>query len=144
PSAASVVPRIDNNTASGLVYGKVMLADGTPVANATVRLGQGKTYQYDQATDAGDYLFEFITIDPVTGRDGNYSLRAYTDTRLQEVQGVIRSVGQKQQLNIVFIGQGSVAGKVTYDDGQPLAGATVFGTNSGYNNPLQGEMRKAT
>ncbi|MEA2163765.1 MAG: large repetitive protein [Thermoanaerobaculia bacterium] len=150
--SGSVRPRIDNDAPAGLLYGKVLLADNTPVANAPVTLQTKGIQQFDRAldgsvtgnpADSGRYLFEFIPRDLNTGESGTF--RALTSNATGEIKtdGIIRSPGEMQQLNLVFIGRGSVSGFVTYSDGRALAGATVVAGSAGFDNPLVSEMKSA-
>ena len=148
--SGNIRPRIDNDAPAGLLYGKVLLADNTPVVNAPVTLQTKGIQQFDLAldgsvtgnpADSGRYLFEFIPRDLNTGANGTF--RALTSNATGEIKtdGIIRSPGEMQQLNLVFIGRGSVSGFVTYSDGRALAGATVVAGSAGFDNPLVSEMK---
>jgi hypothetical protein len=150
PGSGSVHPRIDNDAPAGLLYGKVLLADNTPVANAPVTLDAKGLEQFDQtldgsitgnASDTGRYLFEYIQRDLNNAAPGTFRAETSTANGLIRSDGIIRSPGEMQQLNLVFIGRGSVSGFVKYSDGRPLAGATVVAGSAGYNNPLLAEMK---
>jgi hypothetical protein len=54
PAGSGVVhPLIDNDAPAGLLYGKVLLADNTPIANAPVSLSAKELLQFDLAADGG-------------------------------------------------------------------------------------------
>ena len=150
--SGSVHPRIDNDAPAGLLYGKVLRADNTPVANAPVTLLVKDIQQLDlaldgsvtgNASDTGRYLFEYIPRDLDNGAFGTF--RAGTSGAGGTVQsdGIIRAPGEMKELNLVFIGRGTASGFVSYSDGRPLARATVVAGRSGYNDPLQTEMKSA-
>jgi len=149
----AVHPRIDIATPAGLLYGKVLRGDNTAVADSEVTLRTEGLEQFDtpldgsvtgNAADTGRYLFEYIPRDDASAQNGAFHARAFTATELVTSDGVIRAPGELQQLNLVFIGRGTVTGVATYSDGRPLAGATVVAGSAGYNNPLTTEMKTAT
>ena len=122
---ATVVPRIDNKRPGGLVAGQVLNAANVPLKDLPVQL-IADSYQYDTTIDQGRFLFEFVPRDIDAGINGNYNLSTTTsDGKYTEVNGTVRLPGQVQIVNLVFLGRGSAAGKVTYSDGVPLANANV-------------------
>jgi hypothetical protein len=150
--SGTIHPRIDNDAPAGLLYGKVLLADNTPVANAPVTLDAKGFQQFDRTLDGsvtgnpgdtGRYLFEYIQRDLNNAAPGTFRAETSTANGLIRSDGIIRSPGELRQLNLVFIGRGTVNGFVSYSDGRPLVGATVVAGSAGYNNPLMAEMKTA-
>jgi len=149
----TVHPRIDIDVPSGLLYGKVLRGDNTPIADAPVTLQTNDLLQYDRSLDgsvtgnsddSGRYLFEYIPRDDNRSLPGTFKATAQTATASIISDGIIRSPGELRQLNLVFLGRGTVTGFATYSDGRPLAHATVVAGSAGYNNPLMAEMKSGT
>ncbi|MEO8379455.1 MAG: carboxypeptidase regulatory-like domain-containing protein [Acidobacteriota bacterium] len=119
-----------------VVSGRVLSADGLPMANALVTYSQNP---------------EFLCIPPFgdyrgltqirTGDDGRYELRyvrqdscgmafligtrePVTDA-LRQVSSSVRAAGEQIVLDIAMFGRGSVSGVVRGLNGSPVAGATV-------------------
>jgi hypothetical protein len=137
---STVVPRIDDNRPAGVVYGNVLLADNTPVKQATVQLASGDGLQFDITDDNGAFLFEYVARDPIHDRSGYYTLDTRSaDGKAASLEGSIRLVGELQHVNLVFIGRGSAQGYVRYSDGEAIAGARVSVGNS-----LYGDIHTAT
>ncbi|HKO01724.1 MAG TPA: carboxypeptidase-like regulatory domain-containing protein, partial [Thermoanaerobaculia bacterium] len=135
----SVVPRIDDGRPGGVVYGNVLLADNTPVKQTAVQLSTGDGWQYDTTDDNGAFLFEYVPRDLVNNRSGYYTLDARADNKAASLEGSIRTVGELQHVNLVFIGRGSAQGHVRYSDGAIIAGARVTVGNS-----LYGDLHSTT
>jgi hypothetical protein len=152
-SGGTVHPRIDIDIPSGLLYGKVLRGDNTPIADAPVALQTKELQQFDRSLDgsvtgntddSGRYLFEYIPRDDNRSLPGTFKVTAQTANALIVSDGIIRSPGELRQLNLVFLGRGTVTGFATYSDGRPLAHATVVAGSAGYNNPLTAEMKTGT
>jgi hypothetical protein len=136
----STIPRIDNTRPAGVVYGEVVLADGSPLKQTSVALSAPDGVQYDVTSDAGGFLFEYVPRDAVNGRYGNYHLDTMApDGKFASLDGTIRTVGELQHVKLVFLGRGSAEGHVKYSDGTPVAAAQVSVGNSIY-----GELHTAT
>jgi hypothetical protein len=152
-TSTSIVPRIDNNGPAGIVYGKVLRGDNTIIPKVTVQLttdpltegGRPATgaAQFDTTLDNGQYLFEFVPRDPDRGLSGAYKMRVDADGKSTEVSGSVRLTGEAQHVDIVFLGRGSVQGRVSYSDGTPAANAAVTIGNTRYNTFVQ-EFKSGT
>jgi hypothetical protein len=116
------------------VYGNIYQADGTPVSNTTVQLGEvepdgvswsgldNKTYMFAKTDASGAYQFDFVRLmsdpfeikvkDPATGG-------------IETVYSKIRVNGQWYRLDIFMRGRGILHGKVVNEQGNPVSGAYV-------------------
>ncbi|HUJ15849.1 MAG TPA: carboxypeptidase-like regulatory domain-containing protein, partial [Thermoanaerobaculia bacterium] len=131
PSPSSIVPRIDNNAPGGIVYGKLLRGDGTPVANTVVQLLSAGYFQYDTTLAGGDFIFEFVPRDIDRNLPGNYNVSATADGKFATLDGVIRTPGDVQRITLQFLGRGTVNGTVKYSDGTSApatvtAGSTIY------------------
>jgi hypothetical protein len=122
--------RIDNDSPGGIIFGRVLKADNSHIANAEVRLfleGNAGPPQYDLSRSSdGAFLFEFVPRDIDNGLPGTYKLEAVTtDLKSTSVDGAVRLPGAVHVVNLVFLGRGSAEGFVRYDNGQIVAGARV-------------------
>ncbi len=135
------------STAGGVVFGKVIQADGTPLANAKVRLIEIESGNFEGtpvvrsivATDeSGNYRFDFVrvltepftveAIDPESGRK-------------EQLSAKLREHGQWMNIDIVFRGQGSLRGKVFDENQQPVKDAYVTITAEGRYEPEKYQVR---
>ncbi len=120
--------------AGAIVTGRVLSADGTAVAGATVvylnrvdlDCSSPNTAGLAQIATGGDGGFEFRfvrqdacgspfelrTSDPVSGA-------------MRNVTGYVRTAGERIVLDIALLGRGSVAGRVLDPNGVPAGGASV-------------------
>ncbi|MFL6248500.1 MAG: Ig-like domain-containing protein, partial [Thermoanaerobaculia bacterium] len=133
--APAILPRIDNDAPGAILTGKVLLGDNTPVKDAVVRL-RSHGQQYDTTLDDGRFMFEFVARDIDNGIYGDYELYTvlpadnHKDTK---IEGAVRLPREVHNVNLVFLGRGSVEGQVRYDDGEVLPdqnvtiGSTLFG-----------------
>ncbi len=62
-SSNSLIPRVDNNRPAGIVYGKLLRGDGTPVPNTLVQLLSAERFQFDTPLANGDFIFEHVPRD---------------------------------------------------------------------------------
>ncbi|HXI13364.1 MAG TPA: carboxypeptidase regulatory-like domain-containing protein, partial [Thermoanaerobaculia bacterium] len=130
---APVVPTIDNSAPAGLVYGKVLKGDNSPIPGAQVILTAGaRQYDLSRSSDAS-FLFEHVARDIDNGKSGAYELRAVTsDGKSTRLEGAVRLPGKVHYVNLVFLGRGTAEGTVRYDNGAPVpnarvtAGSTLF------------------
>jgi hypothetical protein len=124
-SSTGVVPRIDNDAPGGVVVGKLLLGDGSPVNNALITLDSNKSRQWDTTVADGSFLFEFIPRNINVDINGAYHLETSVEGRAAKLDGVIRVNGEVQRIVLQFLGRGSAKGHVGYSDGTPLANAPV-------------------
>jgi hypothetical protein len=123
-SASSVVPTIEDRNAA-LLFGAVLKGDNTPVPGAELKLRTGTGLQYQNADSSGRFLFEYVPRDPDNGLNGGYTIDASGANQSTTITGAVRLLHTVHQVNIVFLGRGSAKGTVRYEDGTPVAGATV-------------------
>ncbi|MBN1273270.1 MAG: carboxypeptidase regulatory-like domain-containing protein, partial [Candidatus Aminicenantes bacterium] len=117
----------------GIVFGKVLTADGKPVPGAEMHLIEteklrGNIIEHVTAScfsgSSGDYSFDYVRIlpshfsievkDPLTGK-------------VEKVSSRISVHGQRLNIDIVMRGRGSVRGKIFEEDGiTPAAEASVM------------------
>ncbi|HEX2060946.1 MAG TPA: carboxypeptidase-like regulatory domain-containing protein, partial [Thermoanaerobaculia bacterium] len=135
-SANDIVPRVDNDAPGGIVTGKVLLGDNTPIAGAEVMIDAEKSPRQIEVTDAqGRFMFEFVPRDIDNSISGRYKLEARANGRATEADGAVRLIGEVHNVNLVFLGRGRANGYVKYSDGEPLVdtnvviGSTLFGQN---------------
>ena len=110
----------------GVINGRVLKGDGTPVPRAQIQLAQSDGFNpyaivtvKDADTD-GRYGFDFVrarasrleAVDPETGERG-------------EVYAAIRHNGQHLDLDIILVGTGTIAGRALSPAGAPLPDAVV-------------------
>ncbi|MEO8215449.1 MAG: Ig-like domain-containing protein [Acidobacteriota bacterium] len=120
------IPVLENDQPAGILFGRVLAADNSPIADAEVQLNSGGGVQYDITQSDGTFLFEFVPRNPDAGLSGAYSLSATsTAGRRTSLDGAVRLPGRVQFVNLVFLGRGRSEGFVHYDDGSVVAGARV-------------------
>ncbi len=131
-----VIPKIDNDLPGGIVYGKVIKGDNTPVAGADVRIAQylpndgsadpRGTPQYDVSQTDGSFLFEFVRRQIDAYWMGTYRLEGFsTANGKTTVEGSVRLPGKVHFVNLQYLGRGAAQGTVKYNDGTIAAGAVV-------------------
>ena len=115
--------------AFGTLQGTVFRQDGTtavPAASVTVRMTSGAQFTATTQPD-GTYRFEVLPFQgyTVTARE--------TATRgVGVASGAFGASGETRTLDVVLLPQGSVLVQVIGADGQPVNGASVTVTTSGY------------
>ncbi|HEU4522980.1 MAG TPA: carboxypeptidase regulatory-like domain-containing protein, partial [Thermoanaerobaculia bacterium] len=147
----SIVPKIDNDRPAGILYGKFLRGDNTPIVQTEVRLYTGhfvgcksglfddgpppdcnpyrEAPQYAKTDDAGSFLFEYVPRDPIGDHElqGGYRLLGVnTDGRFTIVNGAVRLPGSVHFVNLQLLGRGAAEGTVRYDNGEKVAGAEVY------------------
>ncbi|MDQ6799844.1 MAG: Ig-like domain-containing protein, partial [Acidobacteriota bacterium] len=127
--ASSLAPRIDNNRPGGILYGKVLRGDGSPVANTAVQLTTSERYQFDVTLPSGDFIFEFVPRDIDRNISGNYTLATQAEGKFAQLDGAIRTPGQVQRVVLQFLGRGSVTGTLKYSDGSIAIGTVTAGSS---------------
>ena len=123
-----LIPVIDNDAPGGIIFGHVLKADNTPIADAEVVLTPDKgAAQYDVSREGdGSFLFEFVPRDIDNDISGAYGMYAITtDSKVTRVEGAVRLPGRVHFVNLVFLGRGSAEGYVRYDNGDPVPNARV-------------------
>ena len=132
-AANDIIPRVDNNAPGGILTGRVLLGDNTPVAGAEVILLAHGPTQYDLSDAEGRYMFEFVARDIANAIGGEYKLEGRANGRQTLVEGAVRLIGEVHTVNLVFLGRGRATGQVRYSDGEVLKntkvtiGSTLFG-----------------
>ena len=110
----------------GIVYGRILTAEGQPIPRAKIQLVEveyGKvTYSFTVSDSSGSYQFDFVRIlsdpftievlDPITGKK-------------EKIKSRLMSHGQRLPIDIIMQGRGSIKGKVLTTDGTPVAKASV-------------------
>ncbi|HEX6178261.1 MAG TPA: carboxypeptidase regulatory-like domain-containing protein, partial [Thermoanaerobaculia bacterium] len=154
-SFAPLTPKIDNERPAGIIYGRFLKGDNTPITNAEVRLFSGhhrgclfglfgdeppldcnpyrEPPQYAATDGSGAYLFEYVPRDPIADfqLDGGYRLLGVNaDGRFTIVDGTVRRPGVVHFVNLQLLGRGAAEGVVRYEDGARVAGAEVFVANT--------------
>jgi hypothetical protein len=151
PFPQPVVPKIDNDQPAGIIYGRFVRGDNTPIAGQEVILftghliperescvldGEEPPYvpcnQYENppqvatSLDDGTYLFEFVPRDDAHGVSGRFRLwGTVADGKYTYIDGAVRLPGRVQFVNLQMLGRGSAEGTVRYDNGEVVAGARV-------------------
>lgn len=120
-----------------VVSGRILSADGTPIANAIV------TYEQNPEILCVPPLGDYKGLTNVrTNNDGRYELRYVRQDQcgmafiiatkdpgtgaLRQVSSSVRVAGEQIVLDIAMLGRGSVTGVVRSLNGTPVAGATVI------------------
>ncbi|MBI5847211.1 MAG: Ig-like domain-containing protein [Nitrospirae bacterium] len=109
---------------TGQIKGRTLSADGAAVPYAIVSLSNGRSATTDVD---GNFSFDLLTL-------GSYSISAREQNGWDGGQGAasLSYEGQVITVDIVFIGTGSIEGKVVRADGQPLGTfATLSLTRTG-------------
>ncbi|HEY0787062.1 MAG TPA: carboxypeptidase-like regulatory domain-containing protein, partial [Thermoanaerobaculia bacterium] len=134
PLGATVQPAVDNDRPAGLLFGKVLRADSTPVAGAEVALSvfsdaslpRPDSVQFDATEADGVFFYEFVPRDPILGYHGLWRLDAVdAEGKAASLSAAVREPGSVQVVNLVYLGRGAAEGYVRYDDGTKASGATV-------------------
>ena len=134
--AGKIVPKIDNDLPAGIVYGRVVKGDNSPVAGADVLIQQyipnnstadpQGTPQYDTSQADGAFLFEFIRRQVDAGWGGTYRLTAtHSVQKTTTIEGSVRLPGKVHFVTLQYLGRGAAEGYVKYDDGSVVASAEV-------------------
>lgn len=129
---STVAPRIDNNSPGGIVVGKLLRGDSTPVGSALVQLLANGSLQYDTTMADGSFIFEHVPRDLARDILGNYHAEAAAEGKFAQVDGVVRAIGDVQRIVLQFLGRGSATGYVRYSDGAPIVAASVTGGSTVY------------
>lgn len=134
PASVEVPIKATIKTPGGIVFGKVLSPNGTPIPNAVIKLletEEGKIFDkqivrfYTTSDSNGCYQFDFVRIlqdpfeilavDPSTGKS-------------ERVIARLREHGQRLNIDILFRGRGNLNGKVRMEDGFPVPDAYVSAT----------------
>ncbi|MGH9456390.1 MAG: Ig-like domain-containing protein, partial [Thermoanaerobaculia bacterium] len=131
---AVVEPVVENDRPAGILFGHVLRADNTPVADAEVALSifsdaslpYPDSVQYDLTRADGSFFFEYVAREPEAGFDGIYRIDAVDLAgKPASINGAVRLPGAVQFVNLVYLGRGSAEGYVRYEDGTKAAGVSV-------------------
>ncbi|HEU4888301.1 MAG TPA: carboxypeptidase regulatory-like domain-containing protein, partial [Thermoanaerobaculia bacterium] len=141
------VPKIDNDRPAGIIYGRFIRGDNTPLGNHEVilfggipnpftygaifeefenpkrRLPVNPFFQPPQIATTradGSYLFEFVRRDLEAGFSGEYRLWGTADnlTKYTYINGTVRLPARVTTVNLQLLGRGSAEGTVRYDNGE--------------------------
>ena len=134
--AGTVTPTIDNDAPAGIVAGKVVKGDNTPIAGVDVTLRQylpnvlsidpGGTPQYDVSRSDGAFLFEFVRRQIDAGWTGAYRVEGFSSVHGKtSAEGAVRLPGEVRFVSLQYLGRGAAQGTVRYDDGSIAANVTV-------------------
>jgi Bacterial Ig-like domain/Carboxypeptidase regulatory-like domain/F5/8 type C domain len=147
PFAGEFVPKIDNDRPAGIIYGKFVRGDNTPLADHEVILFSGifnpetggaifeefenprrrvpvnpylQPPQIANTRADGSYLFEFVRRDMEAGFGGDFRLWGVADglTKYTYVNGAVRLPGRVHPVTLQLLGRGSAEGIVRYDNGE--------------------------
>ncbi|HSN68763.1 MAG TPA: carboxypeptidase-like regulatory domain-containing protein, partial [Thermoanaerobaculia bacterium] len=142
PLGATIQPKIENARPAGLLYGKVLRADNSPIDGAEVALSifsngslpYADSVQFDLTPPDGTFFFEFVERDTSRGYEGAYRLDAVDAAgKATSANGAVRLPGSVQFVNLVFLGRGTAEGYVRYEDGTKAAGVDVVAGSTMFN-----------
>jgi hypothetical protein len=128
-----IVATID--TPGGIVYGKILNADGSTVANAKIQLleyekGQAnawgdpiETYSHIYSDASGNYRFDYVRIlsDPF-----EITVLNPANGKIEKMSSRLHTHGQRLQMDIIMRGRGTVTGILRDENNTPLPGAAVW------------------
>ncbi|MDP9191464.1 MAG: Ig-like domain-containing protein [Acidobacteriota bacterium] len=131
-----ISPKIDNDAPAGIVSGKVIKGDNTPIAGVDVVIRQylpsNKSPepqglpQYDVSQANGSFLFEFVRREINLGWTGAYRLEGLSSVHgTTNVEGSVRLPGAVHFVNLQYLGRGAAEGTVRYNDGSVVPNVTV-------------------
>jgi hypothetical protein len=141
------LPKIDNDRPSGIIYGRFIRGDNSPLGKHEVILFAGLpnplTYgaifeefenpkrrlpvnpymqppQIATTREDGSYLFEFVRRDLEAGFSGEYRLWGTADnlTKYTYINGTVRLINRVTTVNLQLLGRGSAEGTVRFDNGE--------------------------
>jgi hypothetical protein len=135
PSPVELTIKTTIKDDGGIVYGKFMRANGTPIANARIVISElidisdmGNPvylYSYAKTDSSGNYLFEYVKI-----RKNSFSLSAEIPEtgEVEKVSSKIRINGQRVKIDIVLRAKGALEGIVYDENNNPVSDAKVIAT----------------
>ncbi|MFL6244941.1 MAG: collagen binding domain-containing protein, partial [Thermoanaerobaculia bacterium] len=141
------VPKIDNDRPAGIIYGRFIRGDNTPLGNHEVILFSGipnpftrgaifeefenppqripvnpfiQPPQIATTRADGSYLFEYVSRDIEAGFAGEYRLWGNADnlTKYTYIDGSVRLPGRVHNVSLQLLGRGSAEGIVRFDNGE--------------------------
>ncbi len=111
----------------GIVSGRVIHSDGTTAAGVDVRLfavpGCTIGISEKQAGEDGTFSFDFVL-----GKSVGTSRLVAVDARTGDSRGVnfaVQRNGQRLEVNVVFLGRGTITGRTLDEDGTPVARTAI-------------------
>ncbi|MFL6247288.1 MAG: Ig-like domain-containing protein [Thermoanaerobaculia bacterium] len=134
--AGSVTPKIDNDAPAGIVSGKVVKGDNTPIGGVDVTLRQylpndlnkdpGGAPQYDVSQADGAFFFEFVRRQIDAGWTGAYRVEGFSSVHGKtSTEASVRLPGEVRFISLQYLGRGAAQGTVKYNDGSVAANVTV-------------------
>ncbi|MEO8035366.1 MAG: carboxypeptidase-like regulatory domain-containing protein, partial [Acidobacteriota bacterium] len=120
----TVTPVIEHRS-SALLIGSVLSGTNAPLPGADLTLQTGTGIQWQKSDASGRFLFEYVPRDPDNSIDGRYAINAVAQGKSTHLEGTVRLLHTVHQVNVTFLGRGSARGHVRYDNGDPVANASV-------------------
>ena len=132
----TIAPKIDNDLSAGIIYGKVVKGDGTPIKGVDVVIRQylpndssadpKGTPQFDVSQADGAFLYEFVRRQIDLDWKGTYRLEALSSVHGHTgIEGAVRLPGKVHFVSLQYLGRGAAQGRVTYNDGSVVKKAKV-------------------
>ncbi|HEV8658657.1 MAG TPA: Ig-like domain-containing protein, partial [Thermoanaerobaculia bacterium] len=150
-SFQTLQPKIDNTRPAGILYGKFLKGDNTPIGAAEVRLYTGhfrgckvglmddeppidcnpylEAPQYARSEADGSFLFEYVPRDLVSdpGLTGGYRLIGVSSGgKFTLLDGAVRLPGRVHFVNLQLLGRGAAEGVAKYDNGDKVVGGEIY------------------
>jgi hypothetical protein len=151
-------PKIDNDRPAGILYGKFLKGDNTPIGGAEVRLYTGhwqgckvglldeeppidcnpykEAPQYARSEADGTFLFEYVPRDAIADPElmGGYELIGVASNgKFTILNGAVRLPGRVHFVNLQLLGRGAAEGVARYDDGEKVVGGEIYIGSSMFN-----------
>ncbi|MEQ1728941.1 MAG: Ig-like domain-containing protein, partial [Vicinamibacterales bacterium] len=117
---------------AGIVSGRILNADGTPAANAVVRMFYEFTCGPDVevvgvaeelADPSGSYQFDYVLNAP--GMTVRFQVIEPSNNDLRNVRFKLARSGQRMNVDVVMLGRGTLTGRTLAEDGSVLAASAL-------------------